>query len=58
MTLEQAIEACSMGAACQVGWDHIIGSLEVGTRADLVVVDQGILEVRSRALIPRPYWEH
>ena len=47
-----------MGAACQVGWDHIIGSLEVGKRADLVVVDQGILEVRSRALIPRPYWEY
>ena len=45
LTLEQAIEAYTMGAAYQMGWEKIIGSLEVGKRADLVVVNQNLFEI-------------
>lgn len=45
LTLEQAIEAYTMGAAYQMGWEKIIGSLEVGKRADLVVVSQNLFEI-------------
>ena len=34
-----------MGAAYQIGWDDIIGSIEVGKRADLVVTSQNLFEI-------------
>ena len=34
-----------MGAAYQLGWDEIIGSIEVGKRADLVVASQNLFEI-------------
>ena len=57
LSLEEVIEAYTMGATYQINWEDIIGSLEVGKRADLVVVDQNIFEVdpsqihRTRALV-------
>lgn len=45
LTLEQAIRAYTIDAAYQLGWDSIIGSLEVGKRADLVVLDQNLFEI-------------
>ena len=45
LTLEQVIEAYTMGAAYQMGWEETIGSLEVGKRADLVVVSQDLFEI-------------
>ena len=47
LTLEQAIEAYTMGAAYQMGWEDIIGSIEVGKRADFVVPSQNIFEIDS-----------
>ena len=34
-----------MGAAYQMGWEDIIGSIEVGKRADFVVPSQNIFEI-------------
>ena len=45
LTVQQAIEAYTMSAAYQMGWEKIIGSLEVGKRADLVVVSQNLFEI-------------
>lgn len=45
LTLEQAIEAYTMGAAYQLGWDNIIGSVEVGKRADLIVLSQNLFDI-------------
>ena len=46
LTLEQAIEAYTMGAAYQMGWEEIIGSIEVGKRADLVVTSQNLFKIK------------
>jgi hypothetical protein len=40
LTLEEAIKAYTIEAARQLRWDNIIGSLEVGKRADLIVLDR------------------
>ena len=45
LTLEQAIEAYTMGAAYQMGWEKRIGSIEAGKRADLVVTSQNLFEI-------------
>ena len=47
LTLEQVIRAYTMGAAYQLGWDDIIGSIEVGKRADLVVASQNLFEIEK-----------
>lgn len=39
LSVEQAIRAATLGAAKAVGRERITGSLEVGKRADIVVVD-------------------
>ncbi len=44
LTLEQAINAFTIDAAYQVRWEEIIGSLEVGKRADLIVLDRNPFE--------------
>jgi len=45
LTIEQVTRAYTMGAAYQIRGEEFIGSLEVGKRADLVVVDQNLFEI-------------
>ena len=45
LTLEEAIRGYTMGSAHMIGWEDIIGSLEVGKRADLIVLDQNLFEI-------------
>lgn len=45
LTVEEAIHANTMGAAYQLRMDKEIGSIEVGKRADLIVLDQNILKI-------------
>lgn len=44
LTVEEAIYANTLGAAYQLRMEDAIGSIEVGKFADLVVLDQNILE--------------
>jgi predicted amidohydrolase YtcJ len=44
LTLEEAIKAYTIDAAYQLRWDNIIGSIEVGKRADLIVLDRNLFE--------------
>ena len=39
MTPAEAITAATMNAACAIGREHLVGSLEPGKQADLVVLD-------------------
>lgn len=41
MTAERAIEMATIGSARALGIDHLVGSLEVGKRADIAVFDLG-----------------
>lgn len=50
LTLEEVIEAYTMEAACQVRWEDIIGSIEVGKRAELVVASQNLFEIELRQI--------
>lgn len=45
LTAAQAVHANTMGAAHQIRMEHLVGSLEVGKLADLIVLDMNILEV-------------
>ncbi len=47
ITLEQALRSYTLDAAYLMGADSYIGSIEVGKRADLVVVDRDIFEVSA-----------
>ena len=47
LTIEQVVEAYTMGAAYQIRGEELFGSLEVGKRADLVVLSQNIFEIES-----------
>lgn len=40
--LEEAVEATTLRPAASVGLDHEIGSLEIGKRADFVLLDQNL----------------
>ncbi len=44
LTLEEAIRAYTQEAANQLRWGNIIGSLEVGKRADIIVLDRNPFE--------------
>ena len=45
ITLEQAIRSYTIDAAYLMGFESFTGSIEVGKRADLIVVDRDIFEV-------------
>jgi predicted amidohydrolase YtcJ len=45
LTLEQAIRAYTIDSAYMLRWEDIIGSLEVGKRADLIVLDRNPFEI-------------
>lgn len=47
LTLEQAIRAYTIDAAYMLRWEDIIGSLEVGKRADLIVLDRNPFEITA-----------
>lgn len=45
LTVEQAVHANTLGAAYQLRLDGLVGSVETGKRADLIVVDRNIFEI-------------
>ncbi|MGE2715980.1 amidohydrolase family protein [Mycolicibacterium litorale] len=45
LTVAEAIHANTLGAAYQIRLDDLVGSVEVGKWADLIVLDQNILEI-------------
>lgn len=45
LDLAQAIRASTMGSARQLRLDHQIGSIEVGKRADLVVLERNLFDI-------------
>lgn len=45
LSVAEAVHANTMGAAYQLRLDHKVGSVEVGKRADLIVLDTNIFEV-------------
>ncbi len=45
ITLEQAIEICTIEGAWVLGVENEIGSLEVGKYADMIVLDQNLFEI-------------
>ena len=42
MTAEEIVRAYTINPAYQIGWDDIIGSIEVGKKADIIVIDTDI----------------
>jgi len=44
LSLEEAIRAYTIDSAYHLRWDDIIGSLEAGKRADLIVLDRNLFE--------------
>jgi len=47
LTLEQSIHAWTMGSAYQLRMEDKLGSIEVGKRADLIVIDQDIFNLTA-----------
>ena len=45
LSVAEAVHANTMGAAYQIRLDSKVGSVEVGTQADLIVLDKNIFEV-------------
>ena len=52
MTLAEAIEAYTLGGARMLGIEDEVGSIEVGKKADLILVDQNLFEIEP-AEIPK-----
>ncbi|MTH96975.1 amidohydrolase [Roseibium sp. RKSG952] len=50
MPLQLALEAHTINAARGMGMDDQIGSLEVGKKADIVVLDQNLFEIEPTAI--------
>lgn len=45
MSIEDAIKGYTIDGAYVVGMDHLVGSIEVGKRADIVILDQNVLNI-------------
>ena len=50
LTLEDALRAYTIDAAYVIGADDIIGSVEVGKRADMILIDTDIFSVSPEQL--------
>jgi predicted amidohydrolase YtcJ len=50
LSLEQTIEGYTRGAARAAGWERTIGSIEPGKRADLIVLDRNLFELRDAGI--------
>lgn len=50
LTVAEAVHANTLGAAYQLRLDDRVGSLEVGKRADLIVLDRNLLEIDPREI--------
>ncbi len=50
ISLEDAIYAYTMGPAIATGWQKIIGSIQLGKRADLIVLDRNLFEIVEEAI--------
>lgn len=48
LSLAEAIHANTLGAAYQLGLDDQVGSVEVGKRADLIVLDTNLFEIEPQ----------
>ncbi len=48
--VETMIRAFTVEGAKLLSWDHMIGSLEVGKRADLIIIDRNILDMPAADL--------
>ncbi|MCB0934074.1 MAG: amidohydrolase family protein [Mycobacterium sp.] len=54
LDLAQALEAATLGPARQLRLDHLVGSIEPGKRADLVVLRQNLFEVEPHQIAATP----
>lgn len=56
ITVAEALEAITLGAAFTLGMDHLIGSIEAGKRADFAVLEDDPYEVAPEALKDVAVW--
>ena len=56
ISVAEALEACTLGAAYQLRLDHDIGSLEAGKLADFAVLEKDPFEVSPEELKDIPVW--
>jgi predicted amidohydrolase YtcJ len=50
LTVEQAVHAYTLGAALAAGWESDLGSVRVGKRADLTVLEQDIFSIEPHEI--------
>ena len=50
LDLTQALHAATLGAAMQLRLDHLVGSIEAGKRADLVVLGDNLFDVERHRI--------
>jgi predicted amidohydrolase YtcJ len=56
LSVPQALQAITLGAAWTLKLDHEIGSVECGKRADFCVLEEDPLAVEPMALKDVPVW--
>ena len=55
-SVAEALHAITLGAAFTLGMDHLIGSIEIGKRADFAVLDADPTAVDPAALKDVAVW--
>lgn len=50
LSLDQALNNYTIGSAKLLGVDKIIGSIEIGKKADLIIIDQNIFEIEKNLI--------